>query len=233
MVNFYNTNIYSLSNCSPNLIFNCRTPFHFDVFGSYSWSANICGRKQWFLLPPGEEVLLKDELGKLPFQITRDLLETKKAKFFEIFQETGETIFVPSRWHHQVMNVEDTVSINHNWFNGCNIDVIARNLLKHLTDVENEIQDCRDMENYEDHCQLMLKCWFGMNLEGFLDILEHIVDKRLSIFSLCNDFEQGRQHKKFDIIKVREVLEFMDDNGLNNQKIYQLLNTIEQGFESI
>jgi hypothetical protein len=204
-----------------------RTPFHFDVYGSYSWSANICGRKQWFLLPPGEEVLLRNELGKLPFQITRELLVSKNVKFFEVIQETGETIFVPSRWHHQVVNIEDTVSINHNWINGCNISVIANNLLKHLTDVENEIQDCRDMDNFDEHCQLMLKCWFGINLDGFLDILEHIVDKRLSIFSMCGDCELGKQHKKFDLIKIREVLEIFHENDVNNQKIDQLLNVLE------
>ena len=31
------------------------TPFHTDVFGSYSWSSNIVGRKRWIFLPPGEE----------------------------------------------------------------------------------------------------------------------------------------------------------------------------------
>lgn len=31
-----------------------RTPFHADVFRSFSWSANICGRKKWIFYPPGE-----------------------------------------------------------------------------------------------------------------------------------------------------------------------------------
>lgn len=30
------------------------TPFHRDVFGSFSWSTNVCGRKLWFLFPPDE-----------------------------------------------------------------------------------------------------------------------------------------------------------------------------------
>ena len=30
------------------------TPFHADVFRSFSWSANICGRKRWIFFPPGE-----------------------------------------------------------------------------------------------------------------------------------------------------------------------------------
>ena len=33
----------------------------------------------------------------------------------KVVQEAGETIFVPSGWYHQVTNLVDTVSINHNW----------------------------------------------------------------------------------------------------------------------
>ena len=47
--------------------------------------------------------------------------------YFEIIQRRGEVIFVPSGWHHQVENVEDTISINHNWFNAANIQTIFRN----------------------------------------------------------------------------------------------------------
>jgi hypothetical protein len=28
------------------------TPLHRDVYGSYSWSSNIVGRKRWWLIPP-------------------------------------------------------------------------------------------------------------------------------------------------------------------------------------
>ena len=33
------------------------TPFHADVFRSFSWSANICGRKRWIFFPPGEQLI--------------------------------------------------------------------------------------------------------------------------------------------------------------------------------
>ena len=38
---------------------NSWTPFHADVFGSFSWSANIVGKKRWIFFPPGEEIKLK------------------------------------------------------------------------------------------------------------------------------------------------------------------------------
>ena len=48
-------------------------------------------------------------------------LKVARKVAFEVIQETGETIFVPSGWHHTVENLEDTLSINHNWLNGYNL----------------------------------------------------------------------------------------------------------------
>ena len=70
---------------------------------SYSWSANICGRKRWLLYPPGEEENLKDMLGNLPFDVMSIELKDKKkhpnvckaAKPLELIQEEGEIVFIP------------------------------------------------------------------------------------------------------------------------------------------
>lgn len=90
-----------------------RTPFHADVFRSYSWSANICGRKKWLLYPPGQEDYLKDRHGNLPFDVTAPGLQDKSVyprynqsqPPVEIVQEAGEIVFIPSGWHHQVYNL--------------------------------------------------------------------------------------------------------------------------------
>ncbi|XP_040208115.1 2-oxoglutarate and iron-dependent oxygenase JMJD4 isoform X2 [Rana temporaria] len=89
------------------------TPFHADVFRSYSWSANICGRKKWLLFPPGSEGNLRDCHGNLPYDVTSPALQDPKlfpnyqkcCPPIEVTQEAGEIIFVPSGWHHQVYNV--------------------------------------------------------------------------------------------------------------------------------
>lgn len=36
------------------------TPLHADVFRSYSWSANVCGKKKWIFLPPSQCHLVFD-----------------------------------------------------------------------------------------------------------------------------------------------------------------------------
>lgn len=139
------------------------TPFHVDVFQSFSWSVNIIGRKFWYILPPGEEAKLKDNLGNLPFKIDDKLLAERGVKYYAAFQETCEAIFLPSGWHHQVHNVEDTISINHNWFNACNLQYVIGALQENERRVRQEISDCRDMDDFEEHCQVGLGRWTNHN----------------------------------------------------------------------
>ncbi|XP_050077884.1 2-oxoglutarate and iron-dependent oxygenase JMJD4 homolog [Anopheles maculipalpis] len=188
------------------------TAFHADVFGSYSWSVNIFGRKLWYMLPPGEERKLFNNLRNLPFSVTEQTLQDAGVKFFSIVQEAGEAIFVPSGWYHQVQNVEDAFSVNHNWFNGCNVGTIWSNLRGALADVRREIDDCRDMDNFDDHCQVMLKASFGMNYVDFLTIIQYICDKRLtslednSAVQLIDNYVLGRKHLMYDLIIIRNLL---------------------------
>ena len=56
------------------------TPFHADVYGSYSWSANVKGRKKWVLFPPGQE----NRFRKLPFDLDEEVNQGKFA--FDTFR---------------------------------------------------------------------------------------------------------------------------------------------------
>jgi hypothetical protein len=74
----------------------------------------------------------------------------------ECIQESGETLFVPSSWFHYVYNLvmvtcisalsvrshipqEDTLSINHNWLNGANIDACWNYIKKEHQLVKDEL----------------------------------------------------------------------------------------------
>lgn len=96
------------------IIIMFRTPLHADVFTSYSWSANIVGRKRWLLFPPHEEDHFRDLYGQLAYDAVSEELndhtkykmyDSTKLKCFDVTQEAGEIIFVPSGWHHQVWNL--------------------------------------------------------------------------------------------------------------------------------
>jgi len=105
-------NIEAGSRVCPVLI--CRTPLHADVYSSFSWSVNVCGRKRWLLFPPGEEDCLRDTLGNLAYDAESSELRKNQEQYpqyrnlkysLEVIQEAGEAIFVPSGWHHQVWNL--------------------------------------------------------------------------------------------------------------------------------
>ncbi|XP_023671502.1 2-oxoglutarate and iron-dependent oxygenase JMJD4 [Paramormyrops kingsleyae] len=208
------------------------TPFHADVFRSYSWSANICGRKKWLLYPPGQEDNLRDCHGNLVYDVTAPILQEKKlyphyheaCQPLEIIQAAGEIIFVPSGWHHQVYNLEDTISINHNWMNGCNLDLMWKFLQGELSAVQKEISEWRNtMETWDLHCQVIMKSCTGIDYKEFAAFLKVIADNRLSYLSSCSGSSGpkcprpvsaalatlGPQHAIFDLQRVAQTLECM------------------------
>lgn len=207
------------------------TNFHSDVYNSYSWSANVCGKKRWFILPRNEEHKLKDNFGKLPFKVDEQILNEKNVKFFDIVQNSNEIIFVPSGWYHQVHNLTDVFSINHNWFNACNIKLVLENLLKNFDDVQKEIEDCRDMENFENHCQVMLKSVYGMNIAEFVDLVMHIVDKRAKNCDneIFNKFALGENIQKFDLNMGAKVLnELLENENINDDLKKVILEKLQK-----
>ncbi|XP_023228805.1 jmjC domain-containing protein 4-like isoform X2 [Centruroides sculpturatus] len=197
-----------------------RTPFHADVFGSYSWSANICGRKKWLLVPPEKEKIFSDSTGKLLFDIKLDSLN--KLDVLEVIQEPGEIIFVPSGWHHQVWNLADTISINHNWFNGCNINYICKQLHFALKEVQKEIADCKDMDYWDLQCQIILKTHHGMDLKEFCQLLQYIGNRSITNLSRNKSNSDVIWHNVFDLLKVQEALQYiLNENLLNFDLKYE------------
>ena len=53
----------------------------------------------------GEEEKLKDKNGHLPFDVDTAMLDNREVQYYDIIQNAGEVLFVPSGWHHQVFNL--------------------------------------------------------------------------------------------------------------------------------
>lgn len=200
------------------------TPLHSDVFTSYSWSANICGQKKWIFFPPGEEKYLKDNLNNLPYDINE---VSHSRKCFEVIQNSGEAIFVPSGWYHQVWNLDDTISINHNWINGCNIFTMWESIKENLNAVEKEIEDCKNMNSFEEHCQTMLNALFGMDYKKFYEFLAFIGDSRINMLTnkskrtLFHNHRIGTNHIYFDLMRIQEVLEdYLNSDYVKKMEYY-------------
>lgn len=197
-----------------------RTPFHSDVFSSFSWSTNIFGTKQWLLIYPNEETKLLDNFNNLPFNITEQMLREKNCAYVCLIQNAGDTIFVPTGWWHQVQNIDHTISINHNFFNGCNVSQVWSALLDSYEKVLFEIDDCRDMDNFDDHCQIMLKAVHGMHFDDFSDLLKVVVDNRIKSLRSgnqlsVNGFVLGKNLCLFDLNACRLVLNEIEKRSKN------------------
>nr|XP_045727385.1 2-oxoglutarate and iron-dependent oxygenase JMJD4 isoform X2 [Mirounga angustirostris] len=188
------------------------------------WSANICGRKKWLFFPPGQEEALRDCHGGLPYDVTSPALldsrlyPTRKqcSPPLELTQEAGEMVFVPSGWHHQVHNLEDTISINHNWVNGCNLANMWHFLQQELRAVQQEVSQWRDtMPDWDHHCQVIMRSCSGINFEEFYHFLKIIAERRLLLLAKemgPGDMEGsagsglGPQQAAFDVSRIAEVL---------------------------
>nr|KAF6348885.1 jumonji domain containing 4 [Myotis myotis] len=115
-----------------------------------------------------------------------------------------------ARWH-----LEDTISINHNWVNGCNLANMWHFLQQELCAVQQEVSEWRDtMPDWHHHCQVIMKSCSGINFEEFYQFLKVIAERRLLLvkkigpgeLQCSEDFGLGLQHTIFDISRIAEVL---------------------------
>ena len=150
-----------------------RTRLHADVLFSYSWSANVVGRKRWRLVPSELRHSCSDGATR---PLASDLSALPEVAPIEIVQNAGELLFVPSGWYHEVENLEDTISINHNWLNAHNVHWAAVKLSEVLADVKAGLSadDASDGELCED--LLDRRC--GMGLCGLCELLEGVIARR-------------------------------------------------------
>lgn len=196
------------------------TPLHADVFRSYSWSANVCGKKKWLFLSPSQCHLVFDRnLRGCVYNIFDDVSETdfpgfKKTIWLECTQEQNEIIFVPSGWYHQVHNLEDTISINHNWFNGYNLSQVWDLLLRDYNEAKEYIEDIRDIcDDFEGLCQRNLAANTGMNFYDFFTFISRFSLVNLVIlFHLHRDYENQiwssspvARHLALNLVSIQKI----------------------------
>lgn len=206
------------------------TPLHKDVYSSFSWSANIVGEKEWILIHPDKETLLRTKYGsgrQLPFDI-EPLLDDPdfvcEVQPSKVVQKSGEVLFVPSDWIHQVKNTKDTISINHNWFNACNLSQVWRGLLQAFRDVQLELSDLTmKSAEWSQECQKLLRIHHGMNFQDLIEILQTQV-KRLNL-AHCSNFRVQHERsvlKGFLPLLQKELESSVNSEDLEN-RVHELI----------
>lgn len=180
-----------------------RTNLHSDVLHSFSWSYNVVGKKRWTFYVPDDNVE-----GN-----------TKDAKSFELIQETGETIFVPSKWKHEVVNLVETLSINHNWITSSNIDLTYECLLTEISSIEKEIKEWGIVsdDDYETRENMLRGC-VGLDVSMMvLMVLMELTELLVDIFSVRESagptqsvlYNDAMWESFYSIFRLRSVLEDM------------------------
>ncbi|CAH8460309.1 unnamed protein product [Heterobilharzia americana] len=144
-----------------------------------SWSANILGHKRWWIFPPGEEKKLSLPNGKIPCDIRPIITNREDVEYYVVDQYSGQVIFIPSGWYHQVVNITDSISINHNWFNATNVSYVWDHLKDQLKAIEESTMDVCSTPGWHEECQTCLRALSGMNFKEFFSLLKYILITRL------------------------------------------------------
>ncbi|GKY98796.1 hypothetical protein MPSEU_000835800 [Mayamaea pseudoterrestris] len=173
------------------------TGLHSDVMGSFSWSYNVRGTKEWtFHLPT---IVAEDAHGD----------ESSTATTMTVQQLAGECIFVPAGWLHSVVNIDDaeTLSINHNWITTANLDIVWKTLQTEMVaiDIElakwsNDDEACDGSGSVEAKESMLLGC-VGLNVTAYLLI---VVLGIVNVLRWSSDDEQYDDH--FDLLRLGETL---------------------------
>lgn len=110
-------------------------PWHLDPHGTSAWNALLSGRKRWALYPPGTVppgVSVKSDAGERVTDFTAPLSAagwylavyptlSPAEKPLEFVQRAGDLVYIPSGWWHQVLNLEETVSVTQNYVSAANL----------------------------------------------------------------------------------------------------------------
>jgi hypothetical protein len=76
---------------------------------------------------------------------------------------------------------EDTISINHNWFNGANVNYIYKGLGKASKEIQDEVSGYGTTLDPEQ-LEIFLNSHYGMNFQQFRQLLQTVIDRRDSGF---------------------------------------------------
>lgn len=150
-----------------------ETKLHTDVLKSNSWSGNVTGTKRWRMLSSKYSSILEDSWGRCKYS-SFDEVHAEKLPIQDFIQYEGEIVFVPSNWYHEVQNIDDTLSINHNWIDSEGLMASWKYLKKEYELAASLIDDCKELTTKDEFEQLvqrnvLVNC--GMNYHTFCSMI--------------------------------------------------------------
>lgn len=179
------------------------TALHSDVLNTFSWSFNVVGKKLWtFYVPQGSKV-------------SHTKVSSEEKVSFQVVQSAGETIFVPSGWKHEVVNIGETLSVNHNWITASTLDRVWDCILAEIQCINSEMMSWMDADvmtmnsfsngstgqhssqspswDYKMLENMLRGCISGLNVSSFAMMLATEMVEIMDLLGLFNILEtEGR-----------------------------------------
>eukprot|EP00397_Hematodinium_sp_SG-2012_P058340 GEMP01073732.1.p1 GENE.GEMP01073732.1~~GEMP01073732.1.p1 ORF type:complete len:180 (+),score=27.06 GEMP01073732.1:176-715(+) len=121
----------------------------------------------------------------------------------EIIQQPREILFVPSQWAHHVSNETDCISLNRNWFCGPTWPRVWNFLLSELDNVEKELDDIRDVDDWDDICQNVLLANSNMNTRMWEEMLYMVPGKSAWAQGMVDEARKAFQEWKTTLVLAR------------------------------
>jgi len=172
------------------------TARHSDVLHSFSWSYNVVGKKEW--------TFYHDEC---PIDGQVDDPHLSSCNTFSILQEAGQAIFVPATWQHRVVNLEETISINHNWITSSNLDLTWDCLVIEMIAIQKELRKWGEDQNMEA-CENMLRGCVGLDVTSFLLMtLVQVLDVITALLLNSDEEDSQRENTEDDCIHINSEQE--------------------------
>jgi hypothetical protein len=137
--------------------------FHIDPNCTNAWNVSVQGRKKWIFYPPhvhppgvlsstdGADVTLPISTGEWLLSFWRDHLEARLSpdpadRPLEAIVGPGDIVFVPHKYWHMVVNLDDCIALTQNYVSSANLS----NCLRFLRDTPDQISGVRDRANTVD-----------------------------------------------------------------------------------
>ena len=151
------------------------TGIHSDVLNSYSWSFNVVGKKRWTFYHPDDGHGSGDDA-------------------LVVIQNKGEMMYVPSGWRHSVENLEETISVNHNWTMVGALDMVFECLVHEIGAVEEEMDEWGMTGELSRVRENMLRGCVGMDVSTFcVLVISCFVDCLIDLTITIRDDDHGAE----------------------------------------
>uniref|UniRef100_A0AC34RBX4 JmjC domain-containing protein n=1 Tax=Panagrolaimus sp. JU765 TaxID=591449 RepID=A0AC34RBX4_9BILA len=150
-------------------------------YRSFSWSLNVSGMKHWLFLPIKRTSEYFEKYPDDP-DFTRHPGIVDEFGLIEWIQSPGEIMIVPPGWHHQVLNMTECLSVNHNMINVFNVIAICNELeerFKAVLQILDDQREIREPADFAEVVEMVLNSDYRITKQKMMKLAQLVESDRL------------------------------------------------------